>query len=83
LGLARSQSVIGRWETGRRTRSIESVAAAARACELEADGIEVQAASLADVIRSMEAAGRERDRQALPTLRRLLERLDEGDEGDE
>lgn len=34
-------------------------------------------AALADVIRSKEAAGRERDRQALPTLRRLQERLDE------
>jgi len=46
----------------------------------ELDNVEVQAASLADVIRSKEAAGRERDRQVLPTLRRLLERLDEGDE---
>lgn len=33
--LATSQSVIGRWETGRRTPSIESVAAAARACNLD------------------------------------------------
>jgi hypothetical protein len=30
-------------------------------------------ASLADVIRSKEAAGRERDRPVLPVLRRLLE----------
>ncbi len=45
----------------------------------ELDDVEVQAASLADVIRSKEAAGRERDRQALPTLRRLLERLDDSD----
>lgn len=37
-------------------------------------GIEVPVASLADVIRSKEAAGRERDRLVLPTLRRLLER---------
>ena len=37
----------------------------------------VPVASLADVIRSKEAAGRERDRAALPTLRLLLERLDE------
>lgn len=37
-------------------------------------GVEVPVASLADVIRSKEAAGRERDRLALPTLRRLLER---------
>lgn len=36
-------------------------------------GISVPVASLADVIRSKEAAGRERDRAVLPTLRRLLE----------
>jgi hypothetical protein len=38
------------------------------------DGLMVRVASLADVIRSKEAAGREKDRAALPTLRRLLER---------
>ena len=37
------------------------------------DGLIVRVASLADVIRSKEAAGREKDRHALPTLRRLLE----------
>lgn len=37
-------------------------------------GVEVLVASLADVIRSKEAAGRERDRLHLPTLRKLLER---------
>ena len=37
-------------------------------------GVDVHVASLADVIRSKEAAGRERDRLVLPTLRRLLER---------
>jgi predicted nucleotidyltransferase len=37
-------------------------------------GVDVPVASLADVIRSKEAAGRERDRAVLPTLRRLLER---------
>lgn len=37
-------------------------------------GLTVLVASLADVIRSKEAFGRERDRTALPTLRRLLER---------
>lgn len=37
----------------------------------------VPVASLADVIRSKEAAGRERDRAALPTLRLLLERLEQ------
>jgi hypothetical protein len=44
----------------------------------DVDGIAVRAASLADVIRSKEAAGRERDRAALPTLRLLLERLERG-----
>ena len=39
------------------------------------EDVEVRTASLADVIRSKEAAGRERDRQALPTLRRLLESI--------
>jgi hypothetical protein len=33
----------------------------------------VKVASLADVIRSKEAAGREKDRAALPLLRRTLE----------
>jgi predicted nucleotidyltransferase len=36
-------------------------------------GIEVPVASLADVIRSKEAAGRDKDRLTLPVLRRLLE----------
>jgi predicted nucleotidyltransferase len=36
-------------------------------------GIAVPVASLADVIRSKEAAGREKDRPVLPVLRRLLE----------
>jgi hypothetical protein len=35
-------------------------------------GVEVDVASLADVIRSKEAAGREKDRLVLPVLRRLL-----------
>jgi hypothetical protein len=39
-----------------------------------ADRLHVLVASLADVIRSKEAAGREKDRLALPRLRRLLER---------
>jgi hypothetical protein len=38
----------------------------------ELGDVDVPSASLRDVIRSKEAAGRERDRQALPTLRRLL-----------
>ena len=39
-----------------------------------ADGVQLLVASLADVIRSKEAAGREKDRIALPRLRRLLDR---------
>ena len=35
-------------------------------------GVDVDVASLADVIRSKEAAGREKDRLVLPVLRRLL-----------
>lgn len=37
-------------------------------------GIEVPVASLADVVRSKEAADRERDRAILPVLREMLER---------
>jgi hypothetical protein len=47
-----------------------------RAVELVIHGIHVSVAALADIIRSKEAAGREKDRLTLPTLRRLLERLD-------
>ena len=39
-----------------------------------ADRLHILVASLEDVIRSKEAAGREKDRLALPRLRRLLER---------
>ena len=39
-------------------------------------GVDLDVASLADVIRSKEAAGREKDRLVLPTLRRLLEEQD-------
>lgn len=45
------------------------------AVTIEVHGIHVPVASLADVIRSKEATGREKDRLTLPTLRRLLERL--------
>jgi hypothetical protein len=45
------------------------------AVTIEVHGIQVPVAALADVIRSKEAAGREKDRLTLPTLRRLLERL--------
>jgi hypothetical protein len=54
--------------------------------DLRRDAIEIEAAehlhilvaSLADIIRSKEAAGREKDRLALPRLRRLLDRLGRG-----
>lgn len=46
------------------------------AVEIEIRGIKIPMAALADVIRSKEAAGREKDRLTLPTLRRLLERLE-------
>jgi predicted nucleotidyltransferase len=36
-------------------------------------GVDVDVASLADVIRSKEAAGREKDRVVLPVLRRILD----------
>ena len=42
--------------------------------ELLTDSLEVSVASLADVIRSKEAAGREKDRAVLPALRQVLER---------
>jgi hypothetical protein len=45
------------------------------AVEIRIRRTRVAVASLADVIRSKEAAGREKDRLTLPTLRRLLERL--------
>ena len=38
----------------------------------ELDGMQVPTASLADIIRSKEAAGRRKDQEALPTLRALL-----------
>jgi hypothetical protein len=41
-------------------------------------GAEVDVASLADVIRSKEAAGREKDRLVLPVLRRILEETERG-----
>jgi hypothetical protein len=44
-----------------------------------ADRLHILVASLADVVRSKEAAGREKDRLALPRLRRLLDRLQRGE----
>ena len=51
-----------------------------RAVHIEIRGIHVPVAALADVIRSKEAANRDKDRLTLPTLRRLLERLEGGRE---
>ncbi len=39
------------------------------------EGLHVRVAALEDIIRSKEAANREKDRQALPTLRLLLEKI--------
>jgi hypothetical protein len=49
------------------------------AVELTIHDTRVVVASLADVIRSKEASNREKDRLTLPTLRRLLERLQAGE----
>jgi len=43
------------------------------AVEVEILGVKLEVSSLADVIRSKEAADRPKDRMTLPTLRRLLE----------
>jgi hypothetical protein len=48
--------------------------------EIEAArGVRILVASLADVIRSKEAAGREKDHLALPRLRRLLDHSASGE----
>jgi hypothetical protein len=50
------------------------------AVEIEAaERVHILVASLADIIRSKEAAGREKDRLALPRLRRLQGRLRESE----
>lgn len=46
---------------------------ARNAVDLEVNGLRVRVASLEDVIRSKEATNRPRDREQLPTLRRLLD----------
>lgn len=48
----------------------------------EIAGIHVQVASLADVIRSKEAADRPKDRAVLPTLRELLAVIEAGEAAD-
>ena len=52
------------------------------AVHLEILGVEVDVASLADVVRSKEAAGREKDRLVLPVLRRIMQE-DTGRDGGE
>ena len=39
---------------------------------MEVRGVKIQVASLADIVRSKEAAGRDKDRRALPVLRELV-----------
>jgi len=59
------------------TRGYADLAADASAIRISTDPIlEVPVASLRDVIRSKEAAGRDKDRAALPLLRRTLEERD-------
>jgi hypothetical protein len=45
---------------------------AGRAIVIDVDGVRFAVAALADVVRSKEAAGREKDERALPVLRRML-----------
>ena len=56
------------------TGGYEDLRRHAIALEIES-GLIVQVASLADVIRSKEAAGREKDRDQLPLMRRTLEEI--------
>jgi hypothetical protein len=65
------------------TRGYEDLRRAATRERLT-DTLEVSVAALADVIRSKEAAGREKDRAVLPILRQVLERsrgMDRGGPG--
>jgi hypothetical protein len=62
------------------TRGYEDLRRAATVERLT-DSLDVSVASLADVIRSKEAAGREKDRAVLPTLRQVLERSRRADQG--
>jgi hypothetical protein len=56
------------------TQGYEDLRRDAMSVEL-GDALTVQVASLADVIRSKEAAGREKDRMQLPLMRRTLEEI--------
>ena len=60
------------------TGGYDDLSQRATAIELR-DGISTRIASLEDIIRSKEAANREKDRMALPTLRLLLEKIRERD----
>jgi hypothetical protein len=55
------------------TRGYEDLRRAATRERLS-DTLSISVAALADVIRSKEAAGREKDRAVLPILRQVLER---------
>jgi hypothetical protein len=57
------------------TRGFDDLIRGARREHLT-DDLDVEVASLADVIRSKEAAGREKDRVVLPALREVLERAE-------
>jgi len=50
------------------------------AVAISISGVSILVASLADVVRSKEAANREKDRAVLPALKRLLLRLESGRE---
>lgn len=61
------------------TRGFDDLIRSAVVYELKG-GLRVPVASLADVIRSKEAADREKDRRTLPLLRELLDRTESLDE---
>ncbi len=58
------------------TRGYPDLIRTADELKVSARGLTVAVADLADVIRSKEAAGRDKDRAALPLLRRTLEEID-------
>ena len=62
------------------THGYEDLARRASPCDL-GGGLLVSLASLEDIIRSKEAANREKDRMSLPTLRLLLQRKREREHG--
>jgi hypothetical protein len=62
------------------TEGYEDLARRATPCDL-GGGLVVSLASLEDIIRSKEAANREKDKMTLPTLRLLLQKKRERDKG--